>query len=243
MSKITALYSRLSREDGDSQESQSIATQKRILEDYAKQNGFVPFRHWSDDGQSGKDFNRPAFQEMFAEIEKGNVGTIIVKELDRFGRSYLESGLYRETFRKMGVRFISLAENYDSANGDNDDFTPFREVINEFYLRQYSKKIKAAFRSRGMAGKHTSSCPPYGYLKSPDDKNQWVVVDTDVVDVVRRIFSMTIEGYGPYQIACTLQAEKVLMPGAYLATKGADCTSIKCSIIRITGVAPRFARY
>jgi hypothetical protein len=113
------------------------------------------------------------------------------------------------------VRFISLANN-----GDGDDFTPFREVINEFYLRQYSKKIKASFRSRGMAGKHTSSYPPYGFLKSPEDKHQWIV-DRDVCDVVKRIFQMTIDGMGPYQIAYALQEEKVLMPGAYLATKGA----------------------
>jgi DNA invertase Pin-like site-specific DNA recombinase len=218
--KLTALYARLSREDGDKPESCSIETQKRILEEYATQNGFVPYRIWVDDGASGKDFSRPAFQEMYAEIEKGSIGVLIVKELDRFSRNYLESGLYREMFRKSGVRFISLAENYDSNNGDGDDFTPFREVINEFYLRQYSKKIKAAYQSRGMAGKHTSSCPPYGYLKLSEDKNQWIV-DTDVSDIVKRIFAMTIEGYGPYQIACTLQDEKVLMPGAYLATKGA----------------------
>jgi len=112
-----------------------------------------------------------------AQVNEGlyrKICNYIVKELDRFGRAYLESGLYREMFRKAGVRFISLAEGHDSLKGDGDDFTPFREVINEFYLRQYSKKIKAAFRSRGMAGKHTSSYPPYGYLKSPDDKNQWI---------------------------------------------------------------------
>jgi DNA invertase Pin-like site-specific DNA recombinase/uncharacterized coiled-coil protein SlyX len=218
--KITALYERLSKDDGDKPESCSIETQKNILEEYAKQNGLTPYRHWTDDGHSGKDFNRPAFQDMMSEIEKGNIGTVVVKELDRFGRAYLESGLYRETFRKAGVRFISLAEGHDSNNGDGDDFTPFREVINEFYLRQYSKKIKQAFRSRGMAGKHTSSYPPYGYLKSPEDKHQWIV-DRDVCDIVKRIFAMTIEGYGPYQIACRLQEEKVLIPGAYLATKGA----------------------
>ena len=145
--KITALYERLSREEGDNQESNSIATQKRILESYAIQNGLIPFQHWSDDGFSGKDFNRPAFQEMLSEIEKGNVHTVIVKELDRFGRAYLESGLYRETFRKLGVRFISVAEGHDSFKGE-DDVTPGREVINEFYLHQYSKKIKAAFRAR-----------------------------------------------------------------------------------------------
>jgi DNA invertase Pin-like site-specific DNA recombinase len=242
--KLTALYERISKDDGDKPESCSIETQKRILEEYAQQNGLTPFRHWTDDGWSGKDFLRPAFQDLLAEIEKGNIGAVAVKELDRFGRSYLESGLYREMFRKAGVRFISLAEGHDSLTGDGDDFTPFREVINEFYLRQYSKKIKAAFRSRGMAGKHTSSQPPYGYLKSPEDKNQWIV-DTDVSDVVKRIFAMTIEGYGPYQIACVLRDDRLLMPGAYLATKGAGLhqhktfenpylwrSSVICSILK-----------
>jgi DNA invertase Pin-like site-specific DNA recombinase len=218
--KITALYERLSKDDGDSsQESNSIATQKRILESYAEQNGLTPYRHFSDDGFSGKDFQRPAFREMLSEIESGNVGTVAVKNLDRFGRSYLESGLYREKFRRLGVRFIAIGDGIDSANGE-DDFTPFREVINEFYVKQYSDKIKAAFRSRGMSGKHTSSYPPYGYLKSPEDKHQWVV-DGEAAEVVKRVYAMTLDGMGPYQIACALEAEKALIPAAYLATKGA----------------------
>jgi DNA invertase Pin-like site-specific DNA recombinase len=219
-SKLTALYARLSREDGNKLESCSIETQKRILTEYAEQNGFTPYQIWVDDGASGKDFNRPGFQEMYAEIEKGNVGAVVVKELDRFSRNYLESGLYREMFRKMGVRFISLAENHDSINGNGDDFTPFREVINEFYLSQYSKKIKAAFRSRGMAGKHTSSYCPYGYYKSPEDKNVWLV-DSYAAGIVKRIFEMTVDGKGPYQICCILEDEKVKTPGAYLWDKGA----------------------
>ena len=218
--KITALYERLSKDDGDKPESCSIETQKRILEEYAEQNGLTPYRHWTDDGHSGKDFQRPAFQDLINEIEKGNIGTVVVKELDRFGRAYLESGLYREMFRKAGVRFISLAEGHDSLNGDDDDFTPFREVINEFYLRQYSRKIKQAWRSRGMAGKHTASSAPYGYLKSETDKNQWII-DPIAANVVRRIFQMTMEGMGPYQICCALKAEKVEMPGYYLAQKSA----------------------
>ena len=217
-SKITALYERLSREDGDNQESNSIATQKRILEQFAEQNGLIPYRHWSDDGFSGKDFERPAFQEMLAEIEKGNIGAVLVKNLDRFGRLYLESGLYREMFRKLGVRFIAVGEGIDTALGE-DDFTPFREVINEFYVREYSKKIKAAFRARGMAGKHTSSFCPYGYVKSPEDKNQWIV-DPEAAEVVRRIFQLTMDGKGPYQICCILKNDKVEMPGYYLAQKG-----------------------
>ncbi|GHV47823.1 recombinase [Clostridia bacterium] len=218
--KTTALYARLSREDGDKPESCSIETQKRMLTNYAEQNGLVPYKIWVDDGASGKDFSRPGFQEMYAEIEKGHVGVLVVTELDRFSRNYLESGLYREEFRKMGVRFVSLAENHDSAKGDGDDFTPFREVINEFYLKQYSKKIKAAFRSRGMAGKHTSSFCPYGYYKSPENKDKWLV-DSYAAGIVKRVFQLTIEGYGPYQICCLLEADKVKTPGAYLADNGA----------------------
>ncbi|GHU52288.1 hypothetical protein AGMMS49975_07780 [Clostridia bacterium] len=156
---------------------------------------------------------------MYDEIEKGSIDTMAVKELDRFGRAYLESGMYREEFRKLGVRFISLAKNLDSANGDGDDFTPFREVINEFYLRQYSKKIKAAYKSRGLAEKQTSSFCPYGYYKSPEDKNQWLA-DSYAADIVRRVFLMTMDGKGPYQICCGLEAEKILTPGEYLAEKG-----------------------
>jgi len=217
-SKLTALYERLSREDGDNAESQSIATQKAILEKYAEQNGLTPYRHFSDDGFSGKDFDRPAFQEMLAEIEKGNIGAVCVKNLDRFGRSYLESGLYRESFRKMGVRFIAVNDAIDTAQGE-DDFTPFREVINEFYLREYSKKVKAAYQSRGMAGKPTASLPPYGYLKSVEDKHKWVK-DPEAAEVVKRIFQLTMDGKGPYQICCILEDDKVLTPGAYLKEKG-----------------------
>ncbi|MCL1876410.1 MAG: recombinase family protein [Synergistaceae bacterium] len=217
-SKITALYERLSREDGDNQESNSIATQKQILEKYAEQNGLTPFRHFSDDGFSGKDFQRPAFQEMLSEIEKGNISVVCVKNLDRFGRSYLESGLYREMFRKIGVRFVAVNDAIDTEQGE-DDFTPFREVINEFYLREYSKKVKAAYQSRGMAGKPTASIPPYGYLKSPEDKHKWIK-DPEAAEVVKRIFQLCMDGNGIYQICCTLEDEKVLCPGAYLKEKG-----------------------
>jgi DNA invertase Pin-like site-specific DNA recombinase len=218
--KLTALYERLSRDDGDdTKDSCSIATQKRILEEFAEKNGLTPYKHWVDDGVSGKDFNRPAFQEMLAEIEKGNIGTVCVKNLDRFGRSYLESGLHREMFRKAGVRFIAVGDNIDSSLGE-DDFLPFREVINEFYVREYSKKIKAAFKSRGMNGMPMTSTPPYGYLKDPQDKHKWLV-DEEASAIVKRVFQMTLDGLGPYQICVALEAEKVKTPGAYLAEKGA----------------------
>ena len=149
-SKITALYERLSREDGDNQESNSIATQKQILEKYAEQNGMAPYRHFSDDGFSGKDFDRPAFQEMLAEIEQGNVGAVCVKNLDRFGRAYLESGLYRESFRKMGVRFIAVNDGIDTEQGE-DDFTPFREVIKiRYFLRTFWIKYEKISNHAGF---------------------------------------------------------------------------------------------
>ncbi len=216
--KWTALYERLSREDGDNQESNSIATQKQILEKYAENNGMTPYRHFTDDGFSGKDFSRPDFQKMLAEIEQGNIGTVVVKNLDRFGRSYLESGLYREMFRKLGVRFIAVGDGIDTENGE-DDFTPFREVINEFYLREYSKKIKAAYRARGMAGKHTGATAPYGYLKSKEDKHQWIV-DEEAAAVVRRIFALTMAGKGPYQICKILEAERVEIPAVHMTRMG-----------------------
>jgi len=155
---------------------------------------------------------------MLTEIENGHIGAVCVKNLDRFGRNYLKSGLYREMFCEMGIRFIAVDDGIDTNKGE-DDFTAFREVINEHYLREYSKKIKSAFRSRGMAGKHTASSAPYGYLKSKDDKNQWVA-DPQAADVVRRIYQLTLDGKGPYQICGILKAEKVEMPGYYLAQRG-----------------------
>ncbi|GHU87287.1 recombinase [Clostridia bacterium] len=217
--KITILYERISRDDGDG-ESNSITTQRTMLESYAGEHGYTPFVNISDDGFSGKDFERPGWQELMNYVDAGKVSTILLKSMDRMGRNYLQVGMYRELFRERGIRLIAINDNYDSVSGEGDEFMPFKDIMSEWYVRDTSRKIKSAFRTRGMAGKHTSSCPPYGYLKSSGDKNQWIV-DTDVSDIVKRIFAMTIEGYGPYQIACILQNEKVLIPGAYLATKGA----------------------
>jgi len=216
--KITALYERLSRDDELQGESNSIQNQKRMLEDYAERNGFTPYKHFLDDGVSGATFEREGFQAMLAEIEAGNVGTVIIKDMSRLGRDYLRVGLYMEMFREKGVRLIAVNENVDSFK-DDDDFTPFRNIINEWYVRDTSRKIKAAFHARGMAGKHTSSYCPYGYTKSPEDKNQWII-DPEAAAVVRRVFQMTMEGKGPYQICCILSDDKVPMPGYYLAQKG-----------------------
>jgi len=216
--KITALYERLSRDDELLGESGSIANQKRILEDYATRNGFTPFVHWWDDGVSGATFEREGFKAMLAEVEAGNIGTVIIKDMSRFGRDYLRVGLFMEMFREKGVRLIAVTDNMDSFK-DEDDFTPFRNIINEWYVRDASRKTKAAFKAKGMAGKPMSSCAAYGYLKSSTDKHQWVV-DEEAAAIVRRIFRMTIEGLGPHKIACVLTAECIPCPAYHMAQRG-----------------------
>ncbi len=221
-SKITALYSRLSREDEVAGESLSISNQKYMLEQFAAQNGFQNIRHFSDDGYSGVGFDRPDWKEMIDEVEAGNVGVIIVKTLDRMGRNYLQTGLYREMFKERGVRLISMQEGHDSSKGD-DDLLPIREIMSEWYARDTSRKIKAVLHSKGRNGKHLTNAALYGYRKSPEDKNQWLV-DNEVAHIVRRIFEMTIDGKGPYQIARTFTDEKILRPAAYIAIRdGYEC--------------------
>jgi DNA invertase Pin-like site-specific DNA recombinase len=215
--KITALYSRLSKDDFLIGESQSIANQKMLLEQFAEQNGFVNTRHYSDDGHTGVDFARPAWQEMMSEVEAGNVGVIIVKTLDRMGRNYLQTGLYRERFREKGVRLISMQVGHDSDNGD-DDLLPIRELMSEWYARDTSRKVKTVLHAKGRSGKHMTNAAVYGYKKSPDDKNLWLV-DNEVAHIVRRIFEMTIDGKGAYQIARTFTDEKILRPSAYIALR------------------------
>lgn len=217
--KITALYERLSHDDELQGESNSISHQKEILAEYAERNGFENTIHFTDDGISGLRFDRPGFMQMINEVEAGNVATVIIKDMSRLGRDYLRVGLYMETLRERGVRLIAINDNVDSFKGD-DDFTPFRNIMNEWYARDTSRKIKSVYQSKGKAGKHTSSTTPYGYLKSPDDKNQWIV-DEEAAAVVRRIFQMTMEGTGPYKIACTLAKEKIPIPGYHMAQHGA----------------------
>ncbi len=216
-SKITALYSRLSKDDYQIGESQSISNQKSLLEQYANQNGFTNTRHFSDDGHTGVDFNRPAWQEMMAEVEAGNIGVIIVKTLDRMCRNYLQAGLYRERFKSLNIRLISMQEGHDSINGD-DDLLPIREIMSEWYARDTSRKVKAVLHSKGRSGKHMTNTAIYGYRKSPDDKNLWLV-DTEAAHIVRRIYEMTIDGKGSYQIARTFTDEKILRPSAYIALR------------------------
>ena len=204
--KFTALYERLSRDDELIGESNSIKNQKQLLENYAHKNGYSPIRHFTDDGVSGTTFEREGFQAMIAEVEAGNVSAVIVKDMSRFGRDYLKVGFYTEVmFKEKGVRFIAINNGIDSANQQDSDFTPFLNIMNEWYARDTSKKIRSAFQAKNLAGKHTSSSVPYGYLKSEQDKNQWVI-DPVAAPIVQRIYRMTMEGKRPYQIAAILYA-------------------------------------
>jgi DNA invertase Pin-like site-specific DNA recombinase len=217
--KLTFLYCRLSREDGEDRESNSIGNQKRILTEYAEKNGFTPYAIAVDDGYTGTNYNRPGWQELMAKVEADEVSTIIVKNLDRMGRNYLQTGLYREMFQERGVRLIAVNDGIDTASGEGDDFLPFREIMAEWYARDCSRKVKAVFHSKGTSGKHIGSHPLYGYKKSEADKNLWVP-DEPAASVVRRIFELTIEGFGPYTISEKLSAEKVECPSYYLGIRG-----------------------
>ena len=213
--KITALYKRLSRDDELQGESNSILNQKKYLEDYARKNGFNNIQHFTDDGYSGTNFNRPGFQSMIAEIEAGHIATVIVKDMSRFGRNYLEVGFYTEIqFPSKGVRFIAINNNVDSANPTDNDFTPFLNIMNEWYAKDTSNKIRAVFKSRMQDGKRCSGSIPYGYKRVPGDK-QTLHIDAEAAAVVRRIFDMAASGASLAQIGQTLSDEKVLIPSAY----------------------------
>lgn len=213
--KITALYERLSRDDELQGESNSILNQKKYLEDYARKNGFNNIQHFTDDGYSGTNFNRPGFQSMIAEIEAGHIATVIVKDMSRFGRNYLEVGFYTEIqFPSKGVRFIAINNNVGSANPTDNDFTPFLNIMNEWYAKDTSNKIRAVFKSRMQDGKRCSGSIPYGYKRVPGDK-QTLHIDAEAAAVVRRIFDMAASGASLAQIGQTLSDEKVLIPSAY----------------------------
>ena len=213
--KITALYERLSRDDELQGPSNSILNQQAFLEDFCKRNSFTNVRHFTDDGVSGTTFDRDGFKAMIAEVEAGNVATIIVKDMSRFGRDYLKVGFYTDVmFRDKGVRFIAVNNGIDSDKQGDNDFTPFLNIMNEFYARDSSRKIQAIFKARMQDGKRVSPSVPYGYRRDPQDK-QHLIVDEEAAAVVRRIFQMVIEGYGVKGIADALTADKVLIPSAY----------------------------
>ena len=214
-SKITALYERLSRDDDLNGESNSITNQKKYLEDYARRNGFTNIRHFTDDGFSGVNFNRPSFQELIKEVEAGNVATIIVKDMSRLGRNYLQVGFYTEVlFPQKDVRFLAINNSIDSNNASDNDFAPFLNIMNEWYAKDTSNKIKAVFDARMKDGKRCSGSIPYGYNRLATDK-QTLVVDPVASEVVKRIFLLANEGKSPRAIAELLTEEKVLIPAAH----------------------------
>ena len=215
--KITALYERLSRDDEQVGESNSIQNQKKYLEEYARQQGLRNIRHFYDDGYSGTNFNRPGFAALLEEIEAGHVETLVVKDLSRFGRNYLQVGYYTEIlFPKKGVRFIAINNNVDSATPQDNDFTPFLNIMNEWYAKDTSNKIKAIFKSRMKDGMRCSGSIPYGYKRKPDDK-QTLIVDEPAAEIVRKIFRLACQGNSTTAIADVLTAEQVLIPAAYAA--------------------------
>ena len=215
--KITALYERLSRDDEQAGESNSIQNQKKYLEEYARQKGLRNIRHFYDDGYSGTNFNRPGFAALLEEIEAGHVEVLIVKDLSRFGRNYLQVGYYTEIlFPKKGVRFIAVNNNVDSATPQDNDFTPFLNIMNEWYAKDTSNKIKAVFKSRMKDGLRCSGSIPYGYKREPGDK-QTLIVDELAAEIVRKIFRLASQGVGVTAIAEMLTEEKVLIPSAYAA--------------------------
>ena len=215
--KITALYERLSRDDEQAGESNSIQNQKKYLEEYARQKGLRNIRHFYDDGYSGTNFNRPGFAALLEEIEAGRVETLVVKDLSRFGRNYLQVGYYTEIlFPKKGVRFIAINNNVDSATPQDNDFTPFLNIMNEWYAKDTSNKIKAIFKSRMKDGMRCSGSIPYGYKRKPDDK-QTLIVDEPAAEVVSKIFRLACQGNSTTAIADVLTAEQVLIPAAYAA--------------------------
>ena len=206
--KITALYSRLSNEDKLIGESGSIKNQKLMLEKHATAHGFTNFVHYFDDDYTGGNFDRPDWKNLIAEVEAGRVDALLVKDMSRFGRDHVQVGTYMELFRKKGIRFISISENIDSLIPETLEFAPFINIINEYYLRDTSRKIKASHKLRGMSGKRLTFSPIYGYKLDPNDKNKWII-DPEAAAVVKRIYHLTIKGVGPYAIARILSEEKL----------------------------------
>lgn len=216
-SKMTALYERLSRDDDLQGDSNSIVNQKLYLQAYAEEHGFANCRHYTDDGYSGGNFERPGWKQLIADIEAGKVGTVIAKDMSRVGRNYLETGFYTEVvFRKCNVRFIAIANGVDNINPESGEFVPILNVMNEWYLRDQSRKMIAAYRQKGNAGLPTNNNCIYGYRKDPEQKNHWLV-DEEAAQMVRRIYQMACEGHGAYEIARMLTQEKVDSPGFYFS--------------------------
>ena len=212
---VTALYARLSKDDDLVGDSNSIVHQKEILAQYAKEHGFTNIEFYVDDGFSGTNFNRPDFQRMMADAEEGKISTVIVKDMSRFGRDYIMVGYYTEIyFSNLDIRFIAINDNVDSSIQTENDLTPFKNVFNEWYAKDTSKKIRAVFKAKGNSGKHLTTNPPFGYIKDPNDKDKWII-DEEAAGTVRRIFQMFVDGVRMPEIARKLTEEKVETPQLY----------------------------
>lgn len=217
---ITALYCRLSQDDGNVGDSDSIINQKKILAEYAERNGYTPYQFYIDDGFSGTNFERPQFKQMIEDAKKGTVKRIICKDLSRFGRDYIKVGLYTEfIFPDKDIHFIAVNDDVDSNIQKDNDLAPFKNLFNEWYARDTSKKIKAVKKAKGLAGEHMSCVAPYGYRKNPDNPKEWLI-DEESAEVVREIFRLCVDGYGPRRIANILTERKILIPSAYALEKG-----------------------
>ena len=213
--KITALYCRLSKDDGTNNESMSISTQKTMLKDYAKRNGFLNCQFYVDDGYSGTNYDRPAFRQLIEDIQDGEVSTLITKDLSRLGRNYLETGTYIEVFfPNHNVRYIAINDGVDSIDNAQMDITPFRNIINEMYAKDTSRKIKSALHARKMQGKYMATTAPFGYQKDEKDHNH-LVIDEVTAPVVELIFSIAEEGVGLHTICNRLRKAKVIKPSFY----------------------------
>lgn len=217
---ITALYCRLSQDDGNVGDSDSIINQKKILAEYAERNGYTPYQFYIDDGFSGTNFERPQFKQMIEDAKKGTVKRIICKDLSRFGRDYIKVGLYTEfIFPDKDIHFIAVNDDVDSNVQKDNDLAPFKNLFNEWYARDTSKKIKAVKKAKGLEGEHISCVAPYGYRKNPDNPKEWLI-DEESAEVVREIFRLCVDGYGPRRIANILTERKILIPSAYALEKG-----------------------
>lgn len=216
-----AFYCRFSVDDGNYGGSVSIETQKIMLEQYCKDYAIKDYTYYCDDGSSGTNFNRPSFQQMYNDINNGKINLVIVKDLSRFGRNYIEVGAYVEEFKESGVRFIAADDNYDSLVNSDDLMFPMKNVINELYARNVSKKTKAAKKAKARAGQYIGSKPPFGYKLDPNGRHH-LIVDEPAAEVVRRIFRLVAEGIGYNKMAKIFCAEKVLTPIAYFNLHNPD---------------------
>lgn len=218
--KITALYERLSRDDDLAGDSNSVINQKKYLEGYAADHGYRNCVHYTDDGWSGGNFERPAWKRLIADVEAGKVALVLTKDMSRIGRDYLQTGFYTEiVFKQHDVRFIAIGNGIDSSDPGSSEFAPFVNIMSEWYLRDLSRKQRTAIRVKGESGKPTTNCAIYVYRKDPNDKYHWLI-DEEAAAIVRRIFQLTIEGHGPYEIATMLCEEKIETPATYFAGQG-----------------------